>query len=104
MMNPENTSVTSTQKSGDEALAIRKSGTLIAHGKNIRCPVIAIHGDYDPHPADGVKIPLTRVVKNFRFILFKKNAAIVPGWNALHGNHSTQSCGQNWHEKYTCRF
>jgi pimeloyl-ACP methyl ester carboxylesterase len=55
-----------------EAQALRKSGALIALGTHIRCPVVAIHGDYDPHPADGVKIPLSRVIKNFRFILLKK--------------------------------
>jgi pimeloyl-ACP methyl ester carboxylesterase len=55
-----------------EARALRKNGTLIAVGTQIHCPVVAIHGDYDPHPADGVKIPLSRVLKNFRFILLKK--------------------------------
>jgi pimeloyl-ACP methyl ester carboxylesterase len=55
-----------------DAHAPRKSGALIAPGKQIRCPVVAIHGDYDPHPADGVKISLSRVIKNFRFILLKK--------------------------------
>jgi len=34
-------------------------------------PVGAIHGDYDPHPAAGVRTPLLRVVKNFRFILLE---------------------------------
>jgi len=33
---------------------------------------VSIHGDYDPHPAEGVKEPLTRVIKDFRFILLKK--------------------------------
>jgi pimeloyl-ACP methyl ester carboxylesterase len=55
-----------------EAQALRKSGALIALGTLIYCPVVAIHGDYDPHPADGVKNPLSRVIKNFRFILLKK--------------------------------
>jgi pimeloyl-ACP methyl ester carboxylesterase len=41
-------------------------------GKNIECPVVAIHGDYDPHPADGVRIPLSNVLKDFRFILLGK--------------------------------
>ena len=40
-------------------------------GEKIKCPVVAIHGDYDPHPAEGVKKPLLKVVKNFRFILLK---------------------------------
>jgi pimeloyl-ACP methyl ester carboxylesterase len=54
-----------------EARAFRKSGALIALGKQIRCPVIAIHGDYDPHPADGIKIPLSRVIHKFRFFLLE---------------------------------
>ncbi|MBN2487927.1 MAG: alpha/beta hydrolase, partial [Methanosarcinaceae archaeon] len=35
------------------------------------CPVVAIHGDYDPHPATGIEEPLSRIVKDFRFILLK---------------------------------
>ena len=40
-------------------------------GKNIECPVVAIHGDYDPHPAEGVEKPLASILKNFRFILLQ---------------------------------
>ncbi len=52
-----------------DAEQLRKSGKLLEMGKRIRCPVVAIHGDYDPHPAQGVQKPLLRVLKNFRFIL-----------------------------------
>ncbi len=52
-----------------EAEQLRKSGDLLEYGKKIQCPVTAIHGDYDPHPADGVKIPLSSCIKDFRFIL-----------------------------------
>jgi pimeloyl-ACP methyl ester carboxylesterase len=48
---------------------LRASGKLLELGRNIRCPVVAIHGDYDPHPAEGVEKPLLRVLKKFRFIL-----------------------------------
>jgi pimeloyl-ACP methyl ester carboxylesterase len=54
-----------------QAQKLRTSGELVALGRHIHCPVVAIHGDYDPHPADGVKIPLSRVIKNFRFILLE---------------------------------
>ena len=54
-----------------QAQELRTSGGLVALGTHIHCPVVAIHGDYDPHPADGVKIPLFRVIKNFRFILLE---------------------------------
>jgi pimeloyl-ACP methyl ester carboxylesterase len=54
------------------AKRLRSSGALLELGKRIRCPVTAIQGDYDAHPAEGIKEPLARVVKNFRFILLEK--------------------------------
>jgi pimeloyl-ACP methyl ester carboxylesterase len=54
-----------------EAEELRGSGKLLELGKNIQCPVVAIHGDYDPHPAEGVEAPLSSVLKDFRFILLK---------------------------------
>jgi pimeloyl-ACP methyl ester carboxylesterase len=54
-----------------EAAELRTSGKLLTLGKDIKCPVIAIHGDYDPHPAQGVKKPLSIIIKDFRFILLK---------------------------------
>lgn len=38
----------------------------------IECPVLAIHGDYDSHPAEGVRAPLARLVKDFRFVLLEQ--------------------------------
>lgn len=55
----------------EEASELRSSGRLLELGRRIRCPVVAIHGDYDPHPYEGVKIPLTRVIKDLRFILLE---------------------------------
>jgi pimeloyl-ACP methyl ester carboxylesterase len=55
----------------NEAAEMRKNGELLEQGRKIRCPVIAIHGDYDPHPASGVNRPLAGVLKNFRFVLLK---------------------------------
>jgi pimeloyl-ACP methyl ester carboxylesterase len=55
-----------------QAAALRRSGALLALAKDIQCPVVAIHGDYDPHPTDGVRIPLSRVLKDFEFILLEK--------------------------------
>lgn len=51
-----------------DAAELRRSGKLLELGKHIKCLVVAIHGDYDPHPAEGVKKPLARVLKDFRFI------------------------------------
>ncbi len=56
----------------NEASKLRKSGKLLGFGKRIKCPVVAIHGDYDPHPAEGVKIPLSETLDKFKFILLKK--------------------------------
>jgi len=52
-----------------EVRALRASGELVALGTRIRCPVLAIHGDYDPHPADGVRGPLAPVLADFRWEL-----------------------------------
>lgn len=54
-----------------EANALRKSGELLGMLGQIRCPVVAIHGDYDPHPAEGVRIPLLRCQSQARFVLLK---------------------------------
>lgn len=52
-----------------EAEELRRSGKLLELGARIECPVIAIHGDHDPHPAEGVRRPLSATLKSFRFIL-----------------------------------
>jgi pimeloyl-ACP methyl ester carboxylesterase len=54
-----------------EATRMRKSGELLEMGRAIDCPVLAIHGDHDPHPAEGVEKPLAGVLKDFRFILLE---------------------------------
>ena len=55
-----------------EASEMRLSGELLENGKKIRCPVLAVHGDYDPHPAEGVEIPLSRVLENFTFRVLER--------------------------------
>jgi len=54
-----------------EADEFRRSGKLLEYGKSITCPVVVIHGDYDPHPYEGVKEPLSRILKNSKFIFLK---------------------------------
>jgi len=64
-----------------DARDMRASGKLLALGMQIQCPVVAIHGDHDPHPAEGIRKPLSNVLSNFRFI-------------------TLQQCGHYpWHEK-----
>jgi len=55
-----------------EAAAMRGNGTLMDLGKRIGCPVIAIHGDYDPHPAQGVEDPLRKILRKFRLTVLPK--------------------------------
>lgn len=55
-----------------QAVELRASGRLLQLGRQVQCPVVAIHGDYDPHPADGVREPLTAVLKDFRFVLLER--------------------------------
>ncbi len=65
----------------EDAAELRRTGKLLELGQYIKCPVVAIHGEYDPHPAEGVQEPLRTVLKDFRFILLEK-------------------CGHDpWHEK-----
>jgi len=54
-----------------DASSIRTSGKLLEYGKSISCPVIAIHGSYDSHPAHAVQNSLSKVCRDFRFILIK---------------------------------
>ena len=64
-----------------EAEKMRSSGELLMHAGRLNCPVLAIHGDYDPHPFAGVKLPLEKVIKDFRFCLLE-NCGHEP-WNEL---------------------
>jgi pimeloyl-ACP methyl ester carboxylesterase len=54
-----------------DAAELRRSGELLALGSCIQCPVVALHGDYDPHPAEGVQEPLSTILPGFRFILLR---------------------------------
>ncbi|MFH1253660.1 MAG: alpha/beta hydrolase [Candidatus Uhrbacteria bacterium] len=60
------------QKVWPEADKMRVDGSLLKLGKKISCPVLAIHGDHDPHPYKGVKEPLSKTIKKFKFVLLKK--------------------------------
>ena len=55
-----------------QAHKLRMSGELLELGKKIKCPVLAIHGDFDPHLAEGIEVPLSRVLKEFRFVLLPR--------------------------------
>ncbi|WP_415401744.1 alpha/beta fold hydrolase [Tateyamaria sp. SN3-11] len=51
-----------------EADEMRQSGALVDKLSAIRCPVLAIHGDYDPRPSEGVRRPLKASLPDAQFI------------------------------------
>ncbi len=55
-----------------EAQEMRERGELLELAGQIRCPVVAIHGDYDPHPAVGVIEPLTSRLEDFWFVIMDR--------------------------------
>lgn len=59
------------QRVWQEARELRANGDLLKLGRGIRCPVVAIHGDYDSHPPEGVRGPLSTVLEDFRFMLLE---------------------------------
>ena len=55
----------------NDVVKLRNSGELLKLGEKIECPVVAIHGDYDPHPAEEIKQSLSTVLRDFKFILLE---------------------------------
>lgn len=55
-----------------EAKELRTSRRLLELGKEIKCPVVIIHGDFDPRPIEGVTEPLRSVLKNLKITLLTK--------------------------------
>ena len=55
-----------------ETIEMRSHGGFMDIIKKISHSVIAIHGDYDPHPYQAVKEPFSKYVREFRFFLLEK--------------------------------
>lgn len=51
---------------------MRESGELLVRVLNVKCPVIAFHGTYDPHPVRGVREPLDGKLADFRMITLEQ--------------------------------
>lgn len=49
----------------EEAAALRERGDLLAYADLITVPVVAIHGEDDPHPLAGVEEPLSQALPDF---------------------------------------
>jgi len=56
-----------------EAHALRKSGSMYEMGKDIKCEVIAIHGDFDSHPAYGIKASLAPFLSSKKYYSLERN-------------------------------
>ena len=55
-----------------EASKLRETNELIHSADYIKCPVVAIHGNYDPHPIDGVEKPLSGKLNDFKMMCINK--------------------------------
>ncbi len=55
-----------------QAAQLRATGELLRRVATITCPVVAIHGDCDSHPAEGIQQSLAANVKDFRMIILEK--------------------------------
>ncbi|MFH1213647.1 MAG: alpha/beta hydrolase [Candidatus Neomarinimicrobiota bacterium] len=55
-----------------EAAQLRQTGQLLAEVRRITCPVTAIHGDYDPHPADAIRLTFPHLLNDFHFVLLER--------------------------------
>jgi len=54
----------------NEMSALRELGELASIARSLTCPVLAVHGEYDPHPAGGVSGPMEDR-ENFRMIVLE---------------------------------
>jgi pimeloyl-ACP methyl ester carboxylesterase len=54
-----------------QAAWLRATGELLRRVAMITCPVVALHGDCDPHPTEGIQQPLAAQVKDFRMIILE---------------------------------
>jgi pimeloyl-ACP methyl ester carboxylesterase len=55
-----------------EAAGLRASGALLETVAQITCPVVVIHGAVDPHPLEGVQVPLAKRIKDFTVYRLEK--------------------------------
>ena len=51
---------------------MRRTGALLPIMTRIECPVIAIHGKYDPTPVEAVAAPLTATLREFHIHVLEK--------------------------------
>ncbi|HEX3044565.1 MAG TPA: alpha/beta hydrolase [Bacillota bacterium] len=56
----------------NEAESLRADGRLLKLAEKLKCPVTMIHGDHDPHPFDGVRLPLEKRIGHCNAYLLEK--------------------------------
>lgn len=55
-----------------EVDTLRENGELLKRALCVTCPVTAIQGAYDPHPADGIRIPFENHLPSFRMTILEQ--------------------------------
>jgi len=60
------------EKIWKEAQELRRCGSLMRCLEKILCSITAFHGEWDPHPKEGVFDPLTHLIRDFKGIILKK--------------------------------
>lgn len=55
----------------NEAEEFRSSGGFLKLRKDIKSPLVVIHGDYDPHPVEGVTKVLSETTLDFKSIILE---------------------------------
>ncbi len=65
-----------------EAQEMRQSGALVGTLSAIQCPVLAIHGEYDPRPSEGVRRPLKASLPDAQFVELKRSGH--KPWQEIH--------------------
>jgi pimeloyl-ACP methyl ester carboxylesterase len=54
------------------AASMRRRGELLPIVTRIACPVVAIHGAYDPTPVEAVAAPLRATVRDFQMLVLER--------------------------------
>lgn len=55
-----------------DAAGMRRSGELLRRVSLVACPVVALHGGYDPSPVAGTAEPLAAALSDFRLIMLER--------------------------------
>lgn len=55
-----------------EAIEMRRNGNLMRYIQSVACPIHIIHGDYDPHPLEGIINPLDSLCIPYRLQILQK--------------------------------